>query len=263
MARIHLITFGGGGRRYRAAARRVVRQSRGFPEIVTATAFGPEDLDAGYHALFPDFATRYPRGFGLWSWKPYLIKQQLEKIPEGEFLLYLDAGCELNRHAQARLQDYIKHAERHDAFITQPRFRNIVWTKADPRLFPSEEFGNDYQLQSGILLLRNCERIKALISDWMDICALDDGYLLKDVEAEPQVPEFIEHRHDQSCLSVVATKHRINGFDDETWFPPKPLKAFLEKTRNKPILALRNTDVISYLPLMRLLGWFLNIRSDQ
>jgi len=258
--RIHFITFGGGGRNYERAAKRLVRQSAAFPEIVSAKALVASDLDAGYHAQFPNFAQRYPRGFGLWSWKPYLIKQYMDTMPEGEFLLYLDAGCELNRDGLVRFQDYLAFAQQYDAFITQPFGRNIVWTKSDPRLFPSAEFAKDYQLQSGILLLRNCDRIRSLVLDWLDMCTLDDGYLLKDVTDEPQRPDFIEHRHDQSCLSAVAAKHRIKGFPDETWFPTSPIRAYLMNTANKPILALRNTDGISYLPLMRFVRALLGVK---
>ena len=41
------------------------------------------------------------RGFGYWSWKPEIIKQTLsDKWNDGDQLLYLDAGCNLNRSWQ-------------------------------------------------------------------------------------------------------------------------------------------------------------------
>ncbi|MDG1430374.1 MAG: hypothetical protein P8Q23_02285, partial [Paracoccaceae bacterium] len=91
---------------------------------------------------------------------------------------------------------------------------------------------------------------------------LDDGYLLKDVDGEPQSPRFIEHRHDQSCLTAVAAKYGIRGFHDETWYPVSPIKAFLTNTSDKPILALRNKDGVSFLPLIRFLSWFLKLKRD-
>ena len=33
-----------------------------------------------------------PRGAGFWLWKPWLVLRQLQKMAEGELLLYTDAG---------------------------------------------------------------------------------------------------------------------------------------------------------------------------
>ena len=36
------------------------------------------------------------RGYGYWQWKSYLIRRVLDRMNEGEVLLYCDGGCSIN-----------------------------------------------------------------------------------------------------------------------------------------------------------------------
>jgi len=36
-----------------------------------------------------------PRGSGLWCWKPWIILDLMNKLPDGEIIVYADAGVEL------------------------------------------------------------------------------------------------------------------------------------------------------------------------
>jgi len=254
MARIHLITFGGGGRRYRAAARRVVRQSRGFPEIVTATAFGPEDLDAGYHALFPDFATRYPRGFGLWSWKPYLIHHAFQNLTDGEILFYADAGCELNPAATERFNDYIDWIDQHGALLFQMGLKNRTYTKSDPRLIPNDAFLDRGQYAATIIFLRKTPEMTAFLDEWLALCAENDGELLKDVDPATQREGFVDHRHDQSVLNAVAYKHHLPALPDETVVAGPfglKLRSYAREVIKFPVHSMRNRGGIASMPLIK------------
>ena len=49
------------------------------------------------------------RGYGYWSWKPFIISKTLEKIDEGDILLYIDIGCELRSDGTQRFIEYLDY----------------------------------------------------------------------------------------------------------------------------------------------------------
>jgi hypothetical protein len=73
------------------------------------------------------------------------------------------------------------------------------------------------QIISGIIFFKNIQRIRTFVDDWYTITRcphfIDDTPSIKE-----NYPEFIEHRHDQSCLSLLAKKLNLYSIDDETYF---------------------------------------------
>lgn len=257
MPNIHLITFGGGGRRFEGSARRVVRQAAGFRDITSTKAFFPKDLDDGYHSMFPNFADRYPRGFGLWAWKPYLIHRELQNLDDGEILFYADGGCELNSEATERFNDYLKWIEQHDVLLFQMEHKNKNYTKSDPRLIPNEAFANAGQYAATIVFIRKSAKTTAFVEDWLTMCAENDGELLKDVDPATQPDAFIDHRHDQSVLNAAACRHGIPALPDETFFPdpsPLALRSYARKMIKFPVISMRNKSGVGFMPLIKLIS---------
>lgn len=254
------MTFGGGGRNYLRAAKRLQRQAKAFSSFDCVSAFGPKDLDAGYDCLFRGFPQRFPKGYGFWSWKAYLIHREFQKLPENDLLVYLDCGCELNKAAEARLKVYLSFARNNDAFFFQLGMKNGDWSKPDPRLVPSEEIAGARILQSGVIALRKCDRVAEFLEDWLSLCSVDDGILLRDGSEDETAQYYHMHRHDQSCMNVAARKHGFIGFPDESWCPTHPLSKYVDWAQTRPVLAIRNRDGVSYQPLIRLVSLWFRIR---
>lgn len=230
-----LITFGGGSVEYRESAERLIMQSKNFLSIDERSAYTDIDLTLEYYNLFNGLIDKYATGHGLYSWKPYLIYVELSKLEPNDILIYIDAGCELNKHGVRRFDDYLSYTSKNDVLLFELQHPNRLWTKNHPKLidYPEHYFRN--QIASGIIFLKNNDRTKQLIKAWLDLCAYENGSLLKDPEDnEPQIPGFIKHRHDQSCLSICAYLHNVTPIPDETWFPD------WSYAQQYPILALRN-----------------------
>ena len=89
----YLLTFGGGSEDFRAAARRVGAEAEAanfFEEIFVVTDKDHEFFISSFLRKNQTFVRNNPRGFGLWSWKPYLIDHFLKEIPQGSSLMYLE-----------------------------------------------------------------------------------------------------------------------------------------------------------------------------
>ena len=70
--------------------------------------FEPNDLDNDFKTNFQHIL-KETKGGGYWIWKPYIIKKKLQEINDGDYLIYLDAGCTLNTNpnAKKRFDEYI------------------------------------------------------------------------------------------------------------------------------------------------------------
>lgn len=237
---VKLITFGR-GKDLQEAAERLIKQSKDFSSIDERKAYTEIDLPSDYYSLFnglPNIATSN----GLYSWKPYLINAELENLQVNDILIYIDAGCELNKNGIRRFDDYLSHTSKYDVLLFEQQHPNRFWTKNHPKLlgYPEHFFRN--HLVGGVIFLKNNEKTQQLIKAWLDLCAYQNGILLRDPEDnEPQLPGFIKHRHDQSCLSICAYLHNVATIPDETYFSDWSC------AQNYPILALRNRSGVSVL----------------
>ena len=89
---------------------------------------------------FEKYKDRWPeRSFGYWQWKPYIIRCVMDRMEEGDFLVYADAGCTLNPRGIPRLKEYLHMVEENPCGVLgfDQHFREAEWTKAD--LFRPED----------------------------------------------------------------------------------------------------------------------------
>jgi hypothetical protein len=239
---VKLITFGGGNTGFREAAARLIVQARDFPSIDVSKAYFDTDLPADYFQLFSAITESCVTGYRLYSWKPFLIHAEFSALCPDDILVYIDAGCELNKRGIPRFDDYLSFTSRNDALLFELQHPNRFWSKNHPKLvgYPEHYFRN--QLAGGIVFLKKCERTTGFVNAYVDLCAYENGALLKEPDStETQIPGFRNHRHDQSCLSICAYLHDVATMPDETWFPD------WSHGKNYPILAFRNKSGVSML----------------
>lgn len=154
--------------------------------------------------------------------------------------MYLDAGCTLNSNeaSEARLRQYMELAtETHGVFF-QTQFPEQEWTKGEVLDFfsASPSARNSGQIMGGVMLLRNSDQVQSLVREWVRL-ALEGGQSLFSDNTRASNPTLIEHRHDQSVLSVmIKMKFKsMTVLDDETYFYPK----WSEAGRDFPIWTTR------------------------
>ena len=92
--RVHFRSYGDDN--YAAAKSRIVNEAEATGWFATAKALGPEDLSDSFRTRFPDVLA-LPRGRGYWIWKYFVIENAMESMEEGDFLVYLDADCQVNK----------------------------------------------------------------------------------------------------------------------------------------------------------------------
>lgn len=210
---IHFLTFGAGSQDYLDAVDRITEQACNLDIFSSIRGITDVDLRADTHFWknHGSFIETSRRGFGYWIWKPYIILKALDILNNGDFLMYLDSGCELDIRYKDEFKDYMKHVEQNGIWGNNVKISNdITYTKRDlSALFdlPREilELGH---IQAGVLILKKDPVIMDLVREWVSICDLH--YTISDDKSvQPNFPEFIDHRHDQSAFNLILKKRDL------------------------------------------------------
>ena len=237
-----LVTFGS-SKSWGNASKRLARQAVNSGKFDQIIVFNEEDV----YSLDPDFrkfSRNNPRGFGLWKWKPLILKETLLMFPTATCIIYLDAGCEINcsETALMKLDSYFSITEALGALGFELPLYEVDWTH--PELVKLFDVSDDArQIAGGIIFLKNNLTSFKILEEWESWMSKENSKFLKGDFVGAIFPEkFKEHRYDQSVLSLIWKNHNLPVIPDETYWGPN----WRINGREYPIWATRNRMSISY-----------------
>ena len=216
----HLLSFA--NRRYRGSLSRIRGEAKVMGRFTSIHAVDERWLGPDYWQQHGETVRRHRRGYGLWTWKPYAIRRQLEQLPAGDMLVYSDAGCSLNAEGRPRLEEYFALAAGHPTGVLAFTLSGLVgqWTKRatlaafhadDPAMRERE------MVAATALVFRVGPEALDLVREWearmRDVSLIDDS-----PSPQGEHPEFRAHRHDQSIFTLLAHERALQRIPDETWF---------------------------------------------
>ena len=198
------------------------------------------------------------RLYGYSCWKPEIILAYLDEIPKDSILQYSDIGCHFNHKGIKRLNDYIQITDNNNILsfkYNKPNFdlkKNFKfqiyyeyqYTKADSwkylKINQESEILKTEQIWSGTMFFKNNSYVRNFLNQWANICQISK--LIDDSESiEPNHPNFIEHRHDQSIFSIMCKKEKIYNLSaSECEWVEFENKRSWEHLKNYPIWAKRD-----------------------
>lgn len=203
-----------------------------FDEIYT---FSEKDLDNDFKKKWGRYLIPYSRGFGYWCWKPWILRKTIEKLSDGDVLLYLDLGCFLNSNGIERMMQYYDILKQSPTGIIGTRsqvnsyndlpetlYYEYQWTKGDVfahyGVYDDPAYTQTTQFESGIIFFEKNPVSVQFIRDW-EKAYNDDYSLATDSPSRvPNLPGFIENRHDQSIYSILAKKYCIGEISTSETF---------------------------------------------
>ncbi len=187
-----------------------------FDEIIEV---GPEDIEDEFFQKHKEILTQ-PRGQGYWLWKPYFIARTLEYVQEGDIVFYIDSGNEIISDIQP-LFDLLQHQDivvfkNRDGNPTGEIWVNSMWTKADCFNLMGcndEKYKTGPQVDAAYILLKKSKQSADFINEYLTYST--NKHIITD---EPNTtgenePDFKDHRHDQSVLSLLAIKQQLLIFE--------------------------------------------------
>jgi len=217
---IHLITYG--NNYYNNSKKRLYNEALSSGWFNTITLYGPEDLDDEFTLNFKDIL-RQQKGGGYWIWKPYIIKKHLDKLQDNDILIYLDAGCSINKNGVQRFKDYINMVNNNDAGIISFQMDHIEkkWTTIEIfkyfNIEEDSEVKNSGQVMATVQIIKKNPNSIKLLNLWNEVL-YTNPLLFTDYYNNNQQSYFKDNRHDQSVFSIIRKIHNSIILTDETVF---------------------------------------------
>jgi hypothetical protein len=205
-----LLTAGFGSEDMQAAARRVQAQAASMNVFSQVIAVTNSNLDKNCPVMvsrYGQYLTPEHKGFGYFCWKIELVHSALD----GAFglcdgVVWVDAGCEVYNSfwTKLRLKSWMRRAEKKGTFVYTLDTPEQDYTKLSlfshfPRVKPSDR---SPQFQATWFMLYG-EVGREIANEWMRISLLDIATLDLSTSPGGEVSTFVEHRFDQSILSLT------------------------------------------------------------
>lgn len=216
MSKKIFISFGAGAKKYIDAGNRIIRQAKRTQLFNEYKLFTGNYLknDKDFWEKHRDFILKNKKGFGFWVWKPYIIKKTMEFMNDGDILLYLDAGLDLDFRKKNIIKQKFKIVKEDKIIGTYVRKINGPekrWCKMDlikHMDMLDNKYLNTQQRQGGTNMFLVCEDTRNLVNEWYNIAC--KYQLLNNLPSTTKNLDcFREHRHDQSIFSLLTKKYNL------------------------------------------------------
>lgn len=193
---------------------RLLHQAQRSGWFKSAYAFSPSDLPQEFTEEFKDILN-LRRGAGYWIWRFPILEMMMDRIPEGDFFVFLDAGCWINPYAEPKLLNWLHQLNSSDYDEIGFKMPYIEHRFTTDHLFNAFGISNDSplrtdgQMYGGILIMRKGPHLRLILRSIYEVLR-KDPYLITDEynkEAKIRDIEFDENRHDQSVHSLARKVH--------------------------------------------------------
>ncbi len=177
--------------------------------------YSPADLSAEFYNKNKAILNQ-PRGAGYWIWKPYIILDALYQVEEGDIVFYADSGTFFISNIQPLIDAMNRTQVNIMTFNFGNDFTEKIWTKRDAFILMNcdePKYTDTPQLGATFCVFRKCAESIQFVEEWLNY--IQDARISTDLPNQlglPNYPEFIENRHDQTILSLLAKKHNLPAF---------------------------------------------------
>ena len=154
------------------------------------------------------------RGGGYWLWKPYIINDTINKINNDDILFYIDSQYYFIEEFTNLFFDYMKT---HDCLIFKNKPNDNIfymknWCKMDVICkynMNDKIFNNNVEdCWAGCIILKKNDNTIKYVGEWLNMCC-DYENITDSPSKLKNNSYYMEHRHDQSLLSIIVHKYNI------------------------------------------------------
>ena len=157
-------------------------------------------------------------------------QKKLEEAPEGDIVFYCDVGRTFPyKLLSGSLQFFLDWMKAHEQSV-MPGIKipwggpMSMWTKRDAFVSMSMDTPSVHAtapIQASFSIWINSPASRDIAKEWMNLSA--NRQMISDDPSKlgfPELPDFYEHRHDQSLMSLVCLKRHMEGMDVGCDMPP-------------------------------------------
>ena len=171
-------------------------------------AYGPEDIDDEFKKK-NEYILSQGRGNGYWLWKPYFLLKTLKtKLNNGDYLIYSDA-CILYIDKAQKIVDFI-NSRNAEMYLHRLPHLEKHYTKRDAFILLGADlpfFSETGQFNAAFQIYKKSKFTEIFLEEYLYYA--QDKRIITDDENTlgPNYEGFIDHRHDQSILSLLTKKY--------------------------------------------------------
>lgn len=244
---INFITFANTDSNF--SQERIIFEAKRMDIFNNITFYTEKDFDEEFMNRCGKEFQQFRRGYGYWSWKPYIIKKELEKVNDGDVVVYADSGCMFKRKNRKILKEWINIVKNSESGVLSPCYGPYIehdWTRGDLYDYINKTYNKNnvdifdkaVQCGCGISLYMKNAKCVDFVNQWYDVMTNHFHLCTDEPSSVPNHPNFRENRHDQSVFSMLSKIYNIETIETA--------KGILDK-ENSPIIATRcKTDKNSW-----------------
>ncbi|BDU51417.1 hypothetical protein [Haliovirga abyssi] len=197
----------------------MAKMNGNFDKIMGYT---PNDIDYEFYNKNKNILSQ-KRGGGYWLWKPYFILKTLNKINNGDYLFYSDAGAFFLKKVDILIEE-LKNSNQDIMGFELPLIES-QWTKKE--LFinmdcDNDKYYNSNQILASFMLIKKTDFSVKFFEKFLEYSCNEINLTDKFDKRIEQREDFIEHRHDQSIFSLLYKKNNLKSFKDPSQFGKYP-----------------------------------------
>jgi hypothetical protein len=226
----------------------------GFDKVIS---YGPRDIDRAFFNKNKEILSQ-AKGGGYWLWKSYFINKSLELLQDGDHLFYCDSGAYFVGSIQP-LIDICTHTGK-DVIVFNTKVTEKCYTKRDAFIIldcDTPEYTDSLQRMGGFVFLRKSKFARDFINAFLEHA--QDKRLITDMDNVMGLPNyecFQDHRHDQSILSLISKKYKVEAFRDPSQFGNPVVDKYPNSKYSQLINLTRDQNASLYSQILnRLENW--------
>jgi hypothetical protein len=213
----HLLIFGTDN--YQNAINSLIKSSKDYFD--KHHIFSPKEIDGVFFEENKKILMQ-PRGAGYWLWKPYFLKKTLESVEDGDIVFYVDAGnIFINDPSflfnKMNSKNNIILFDNRDGMMSGDAAQNFISCKKDSFVLmgcDSPEYIYGKHLNASYQIYQKNNFSLEFVNEYLNFCK--NEYILTDTPNTHghNYLGYYDHRHDQSVLSLLSIKYKINPLVD-------------------------------------------------
>ncbi len=227
---IWVMAFGGGGQNYYDAVNRLGNEFKtsGYINDAQFIKYTDDDLkkDDMFWNKHKKFIEQNKRLYGYCIWRPYLILKTLLTLKDGDILIYIDGGCEIEQNGETEFNNLIEQCNHSMILYTyatsgvggvygsgENHYIEKDWSKMDliQHLNVNRpDILNVAQYQDTVIFFKKTKQVIEFVQDWNYILNTDYHLVDDTPSIIPNAPSFIEHRHEQSVFSLLIKSDKYS-----------------------------------------------------
>ena len=248
------------------SAKRFKQQAEAMKIYDKIFMFTKHDLDGDFKKYVKSLLRLgKKKGYGYWVWQTFFHKKVLSQLNQGDVYHWCDVGCHFNINGKKRMEEYLDILNmestgflgfqykdlNHENTLKKLTFPNYIenqYTKLDLikyfKLDSEDPMMKTPQVWGGSFFIKKCKKSMEMMEEHFAITR-NRFDLIDDDESkfiEKSLPEFIQHRHSQSVLSIIVKKAGstlLSAYESE-WAIDRNGNRTFEHLSNFPILAKRD-----------------------